>query len=162
MESMMKRIRILLFLLIIELSMTMTYDLSSGNVHINLISQSLRNIYKEGNQKYSTIRSFTGQKFVGRYASLGCWKDVPTRAIASLEHHFPEQYNVRINPIQKCFEVAMSFGYQVFAVQDGGQCFGSPTAQNTYAKYGSSRYCSYGTGGPMANNVYRMKNGNYE
>ena len=118
--------------------------------------------YKEGNQKYSTIRSFTGQKFVGRYASLGCWKDVPTRAIASLEHHFPEQYNVRINPIQKCFEVAMSFGYQVFAVQDGGQCFGSPTAQNTYAKYGSSRYCSYGTGGPMANNVYRMKNGNHE
>ena len=114
----------------------------------------------EENQKHLTSPSFIGQKFVGRYTSLGCWKDVPTRAIASLEHHFPEKYNVRVNPIQKCFEAAMSFGYQVFAIQDGGQCFGSPTAQNTYANYGSSRYCSHGKGGPMANNVYKLKNGN--
>ena len=55
----------------------------------------------------------------------------------------------------------MHFGYTVFAIQDGGQCFGSPTAQSTYAKYGTSTKCSHGKGGPMANNVYRMKNGRY-
>ena len=47
MESAMKRIRILLFLLIIEFSLSVTYDLSSGNVHINLLSRSQRNISLE-------------------------------------------------------------------------------------------------------------------
>ena len=108
-----------------------------------------------------TIQIITDQKFIGKYTSKGCWKDaVPLRAISSLEHHFTEHYNVRENPIQKCFEVAMSLGYQVFAIQDGGQCFGSATAQLSYDQYGNSNQCYHGKGGPLANNVYRMKNGN--
>ena len=96
---------------------------------------------------------------MGKYVSKGCWKDVPSRTIASLEHHFPTHYRFRENPIQKCFEVAMKFGYQVFAIQDGGQCFGSPNGHNLYDKHGRSKLCSQGKGGPMANSVYRMING---
>ena len=126
---------------------------------ISILLHKVCEIFPNIELSYLTIQLFTGQKFVGKYTTQGCWKDVPTRAMASLEHHFADHYNVRVNPIQKCFGVAMSFGYQVFAIQDGGQCFGSPTAQNTYANYGPSKLCSHGKGGPMANNVYRMKNG---
>ena len=57
--------------------------------------------------------------------------------------------------------MALGLEYTVFAIQDGGQCFGSSTAQNTYSKYGTSSECSGGKGGPLANDVYRMQNGEY-
>ena len=46
----------------------------------------------------------------------------------------------------------------MFAIQDGGQCLTSPTAHETYNKYGESQDCkSDGKGGPWANQVYRLK-----
>jgi len=51
----------------------------------------------------------------------------------------------------------LSKGYNVFAVQDGGQCFGLNTEVITYNKYGASTDClSDGKGGPMANEVYQI------
>ena len=52
----------------------------------------------------------------------------------------------------------MRVGYNMFAVQDGGQCFGSATAPQTFDKYGKSDACGAdGEGGYWANQVYVMK-----
>ena len=68
-----------------------------------------------------------------------------------------EHYTIRANPIQKCHDAAVGEGYTIFAVQDGGQCFSSAGASDTYNKYGPSRFCSHdGEGGPMANSVYEI------
>ncbi|KAI8514498.1 hypothetical protein Bbelb_070890 [Branchiostoma belcheri] len=76
------------------------------------------------------------------YQSLGCWRDTRTRAILTLEETDPRldnSYPERRNPIEKCY-------------QDGGQCFGSADAQNTYKKYGPSTACAAdGEGGPRPN-----------
>ena len=49
-------------------------------------------------------------------------------------------------------------GYQVFALQAGGWCASSPTALDTYKKYGQSSNCaSDGEGGGWANQVYLIK-----
>ena len=58
----------------------------------------------------------------------------------------------------------------MFAVQNGGQCFSSSTAEKTYDKYGriSDGHCIVynqdgtekdGTGGSMANSVYQILDG---
>ena len=45
----------------------------------------------------------------------------------------------------------------MFAVQSGGICFTSATAQNTYKKYGPSTKCSKsGTGGSWCQEVYNI------
>jgi len=92
------------------------------------------------------------------YQSLGCWKDDPNRAIPTLEGTDPRldnAYGARHNPVEKCYQVAHSRGFTVFAVQDGGQCFGSADGHNTFFKYGRSSDCGVdGKGGPKANEVY--------
>ena len=55
-------------------------------------------------------------------------------------------------------EAAKARGFKVFALQDGGQCFGSDDL-NAYKKYGGSTQCSDGTGGPFANSVYEIREG---
>ena len=102
-----------------------------------------------------------------RFSSLGCWKDKTDRAIPSLEGVKTHQilrhtanYQRREAAIQKCFELARSLGFSVFAIQNGGQCLGSSTAQDTYRKYGESSKCKKdGKGGPLANQVYEIKKG---
>eukprot|EP00058_Branchiostoma_floridae_P021680 XP_002607170.1 hypothetical protein BRAFLDRAFT_68035 [Branchiostoma floridae] len=78
------------------------------------------------------------------YQSLGCWEDRFDRAIPILEGTDPRLdgiYGARNNPVEKCFQVAHSRGFTVFAVQDGGQCFGSADGHNTFFKYGRSPAC---------------------
>ena len=55
-------------------------------------------------------------------------------------------------------EAAKARGFKVFALQDGGQCFGSDDL-NGYKRYGGSTKCSDGTGGPFANSVYEIREG---
>ena len=96
------------------------------------------------------------------YKSLGCFKDEANRAIASLEGTnsiLDGHYRNRENHIEKCYKVSLSLGYKVFAIQDGGQCFGSATAKDTYKDYGASTECANGRGGPMANTVYEIQEG---
>ena len=105
------------------------------------------------------------------YRSLGCWKDyhVAGRAIPTLEGKSllldgtgSFFWKARRNPIQKCFEVASSLGYSVFAIQDGGWCSSSTMAGSTYNKYGPSSECSDdGEGGTEANEVYEILNGKF-
>lgn len=67
-------------------------------------------------------------------------------------------YSSRTNPIAKCAVAAMRAGYSMFAVQNGGQCASSATAQQTYDKYGKSTACKAdGEGAAWANQVYRIK-----
>ena len=85
--------------------------------------------------------------------SLGCWKDYTDRAIANGFHG--------ALGIQGCFERAKLLGYQVFAVQYGGECYTSSEAAETYNKYGSCDICEYGTGGIWCQDVYQI-NGNLD
>ena len=105
------------------------------------------------------------------YHSIGCFKDETTRAIPSIEGITTNldgtpildgHYRSRWNAIGKCFHTANNLGYSTFAVQDGGQCFSSNNARDTYNKYGSSTDCKKdGKGGPMANEVYAIKGRGY-
>eukprot|EP00058_Branchiostoma_floridae_P021681 XP_002607171.1 hypothetical protein BRAFLDRAFT_68034 [Branchiostoma floridae] len=92
------------------------------------------------------------------YQSLGCWEDRFDRAIPILEGTDPRLdgiYGARNNPVEKCYQVANSRGFIVFAVQDGGQCFGSADGHNTFFKYGRSSACGVdGKGGSWTNEVY--------
>ena len=95
------------------------------------------------------------------YKPLGCWKDEVRRALPLLEgtsKHLNVHYKRRTNEVAQCGLAALEKGLSTFAVQDGGQCFGLRGATaDSYQKYGKSSYCdSDGTGGPMANNVYRF------
>ena len=73
---------------------------------------------------------------------------------------FDEHYKRRPNPVQDCFQAALSKGFEVFAIQDGGQCFSSTSAKDTYNQYGASTNClGDGKGGPMANHVYEINKG---
>ena len=113
-------------------------------------------MFESQNYKYPKY-TFTGSKFI----SLGCWKDTIDRAMPSIEHSHPilgRSYKSRKNAIHKCYELALSLGYTVFAIQDGGQCFSSSKAKDTYRKHGSSSEClEGGKGGPLANQVYEIK-----
>ena len=104
-----------------------------------------------------TINIYFSFFFVA-YKSQGCWKDEIRRALPLLEgtsKHLEVHYKRRENPIKKCAFAALEKGASIFAVQDGGQCFGSRS--ESYKKYGESSLCdSYGTGGPMANHVYKF------
>jgi len=92
------------------------------------------------------------------YVSIGCYKDTGSRAIAILEGKdsiLDGSYPHRVNPIAKCAVAAMRRGYNMFAVQNGGQCFSSFTAHWTFNKYGKSTACrNGGEGGLWANEVY--------
>ena len=85
--------------------------------------------------------------------SLGCWKDYTDRAIANGFHG--------ALGIKGCFERAKLLGYQVFAVQYGGECYTSSEAAETYNKYGSCDICEGGAGGIWCQDVYQI-NGNLD
>ncbi|XP_078703706.1 uncharacterized protein LOC144928887 [Branchiostoma floridae x Branchiostoma belcheri] len=94
------------------------------------------------------------------YVSLGCWTDTADVAIPTLEGADPRldgSHAARSNAIEKCYQVARSRGFTVFAVQDGGRCAGSADGHNTYNKHGPSTDCGTdGQGGPWANEVYQI------
>ncbi|XP_066925026.1 uncharacterized protein [Clytia hemisphaerica] len=89
---------------------------------------------------------------------LGCWKDNNVkRALPILENNHPllsDSYKKRTNPIIKCAQVANHKGFHIFALQNGGQCFGGPKGEKTFEMYGPSNLCRGGKGGHWSNNVY--------
>ncbi|CAH1253412.1 PKD1L3 [Branchiostoma lanceolatum] len=94
------------------------------------------------------------------YVSLGCWKEGSEHAIPTLEGtdaRLDGSYQERENAIKKCYLVALSNCYPVFAVKNGGSCTGSAEGIRTYNRYGSSTACEGdGKGGPGAIEVYRI------
>ena len=101
---------------------------------------------------------------IAAYRSLGCWKDYyfdeSSRAIPGLEGKseiLDGQYASRSDPVEKCYKAAVSYGYTVFALQNGGWCASSATAQKTYQIYGPATNCGdHGKGGQLANDVYEI------
>ena len=95
------------------------------------------------------------------YSSVGCYADKPHRAIQTLEGRDPiavENYDVRTRAIEKCALAARRKGFTMFAVQYGGQCMTSATAEKTFNRYGESNQCNTnGKGGSWANNVYIIR-----
>jgi len=83
------------------------------------------------------------------------------RAIPTLEGTddiLDGDYWTRSDPIYKCYEVAEKLGFKVFALQAGGWCASSSTAEKIFNKYGMSSNCANdGEGGPNANQVYYIK-----
>ena len=75
------------------------------------------------------------------YYRYGCWVDVccgSHRAIPDLEGTDPildGDYKTREDAVNKCYQVAEKRGFQVFAVQNGGQCFSGPRAHLTFKRY---------------------------
>lgn len=88
--------------------------------------------------------------------SLGCYKDLPVRAMENLEgqdHLLDGNYSSRKDASHKCILVGKGRGYQVVGIQDGGMCVGSPTMRD-FNKYGISHDCKKdGKGGPWATEV---------
>ena len=50
-------------------------------------------------------------------------------------------YKARTNALIKCAKAAKSLNLKMFAVQNGGQCFGGEGAEKTFTKYGVSVTC---------------------
>ena len=98
---------------------------------------------------------------IEKIESLGCFEDKTERALPTLEgldSLLVGSYLQRAGAVRLCAEAAYRRGFQVFAVQNGGQCFSGPEAHVTYDKYGSSIGChENGRGGPWANEVYEIK-----
>ncbi|EDO50076.1 predicted protein [Nematostella vectensis] len=86
---------------------------------------------------------------------VGCFSDKPERAMGKMI----QDLRSHRDPIGRCSELAVKQGYQVFGVQDGGQCFFGPKAHITYDKYGTSKQCKDLKGGKWANDVYEIKDG---
>ena len=90
---------------------------------------------------------------------IGCYADKAAPAIPSLEGKDPlldGDPKTREDAGQKCARVALKRGYVYFAIQDGGHCHSSLTAQDTYGKYGLSSGCQLGKGGKLASDVYEV------
>jgi hypothetical protein len=99
------------------------------------------------------------------YKNMGCWKDTDMwwdsskRAIPSIEGSFQrlrDDYKVRKDPIGKCADTTKELGYKMFAIQNGGQCFASPNADQDFKRFGPSEKCVNGLGGPLASDVYAI------
>lgn len=83
---------------------------------------------------------------------IGCFKDKPRRAAGSM---VANQKGLKF-AVRDCAHQARKRGYNIFAVQNGGECFLGPRAKITYNKYGRSTKCRGGKGGPWANDVYHL------
>ncbi|XP_047129386.1 uncharacterized protein LOC105845100 isoform X2 [Hydra vulgaris] len=98
------------------------------------------------------------------FSKLGCWGDTQDRALVILEGKSPEEillYHKRTDPLSYCYKTASNYGYRIFALQNGGQCFAGNNA--SYQKFGVSNKCySNGRGGPYANEVYTISNNSFE
>ena len=104
-----------------------------------------------------SITALTG--FIRSGIKKGCYKDLPVRAMDSLEgqdHLLDGNYKTRKDAIQKCSLVGRGRGYEVVGIQDGGMCVGSATLRG-FNKYGISQDCkSDGKGGPWATEVHAL------
>ena len=75
-----------------------------------------------------------------QYESRGCWKDRTTtpRTLTDIDIDIPKtfgsHYKKRKDPILHCLQAAIARGYVVFALQDGGQCFGSSSLKQGFPK----------------------------
>ena len=80
---------------------------------------------------------------------MGCYKD-------SLPRAFPDYYDTGLT-VAGCYQKAIELGYEIFAIQNGGECWLDDSTQNNYDKYGKSDKCKGESGGKWLNSVYKIK-----
>ena len=74
-----------------------------------------------------------------------------------LDSLLDDSYQYRRRPFIKCALAAFNRGFEVFGIEDGGQCFTGPHAHKTYAVHGASDRCrAGGYGGEWAIDVYKI------
>ena len=82
--------------------------------------------------------------FIG-FESLGCWRDAWSRSLPTLEgEHYllmDPNYKGRRHALFKCARAALDKGYNLFGIENGGQCFASADEDKGYHKYGASKEC---------------------
>ena len=67
-----------------------------------------------------------------------------------------DKYEDRKDPIEKCYDCAIKYGFIIFGVQHSGQCWAGRD-DDLYKKHGSSTSCGNdGEGGFWANHVYKI------
>lgn len=86
------------------------------------------------------------------YTDMGCWNDDPSRTLKG----GPGTADWGYNP-DTCYQEALTRGSNVFAVQDGGQCFTSSSPSDDYKRLGPATGCST-LGGSYVNRVYTLTN----
>lgn len=96
---------------------------------------------------------------------VGCFWDYFDRALPDHYANFRDQIiwkNMNLT-VNQCARVAQDKGYEYFAVQYYGECYGGKNAENMYNRYGKSTYCwafdkqnGLGVGRGLANFVYRI------
>ena len=102
------------------------------------------------------------------FLTLGCWKDkcnadCSQRLLENMEGKSQYinatlygHYKRRSNAVHRCADAALDLGYDIFAIQDGGQCFSGKDAGKKYKDNGKSTDCASMKGGPLANDVYTI------
>ena len=103
---------------------------------------------------------------IGAYEHLGCWKDdVLSQGKRLLEDIDAavwlltgQHYKSRTDPIQSCMKAAKNHHFVIFALQDGGQCYGSDKL-DLYKSLGESDKCINGKGGPLVSDVFKILDG---
>ena len=64
--------------------------------------------------------------------------------------------------MNRCGRIALRKRYKVFSVQYHLECWSGRNAHKTYGRYGRRRGCSHWTGGTWANDVYRIRGGEWK
>ena len=103
---------------------------------------------------------FLGSPDSVKFTSIACFVDYSCTYTQSLEGQHSlldgSNYKARKNAIQKCASVAKEFGYNVFALQDGGKCLRSSLSfHQIFDHFGPLTQCKrHGKGGYRRNHFY--------
>lgn len=98
--------------------------------------------------------------FPGSVGDFGCRSTVQNVGrfvmLESTDGRVIGNYKKRYDALLKCAEVAIEQRYTLFALRDGGQCFGGFKGTTKYWKHGVSRHCRNGMGSTSSKNVYQI------
>lgn len=96
----------------------------------------------------SFVSSTSGIKHIKTY--VGCYADNMPRV-------FPEYHKDAGHTVDGCFNKAVELGLEMFAIQNGGECWLDSAKNNNFDRYGATDRCKGAIGGKWANSVYRIK-----
>jgi len=90
------------------------------------------------------------------YADLGCWAD--TAAVPAISGGFVGNATTNAYTVDKCYQLALSKGHDLFALQSGYKCYTGRTSVDNYKIHGAvtdPSQCS-ATGGTLVNHAYSI------
>ena len=113
------------------------------------------NPYYSGNYSFATnddgITSVLIDWSTPKYYYKGCYKDKTMHALPRKISN-----NVKVESVDECYELAR-FNYDVFGLQNGGECWAGNLATDDYTKYGYSDLAKCDIlGNRLTNQVYEI------